>query len=689
MRRHIVLGSLGTLLAVAAGTVLCLQGCGGSDGSAASPAPDSPADTTPLQAAGLKGEFISPLLFANPYPHIPAQCHIETSRGAQNACQFCHTNGAYDIQLGNNLPQAGGEERLGNLQLDYSFAPHNPLAPLSTINRWENTLSPEKLAEVVSLLGIIPASWDMKTYIREDNWSAAFSRRPGNPKHWDGQQDTPFRLFPALAPADLPAQSDGFVRSLDETRGFFHDGKGWVTGWRAVNFMPYGIFTPMTGSVSGIYIRLPAIFMLTEGGEFSLDIYKRNLDLVERAIQDRLRPEDGDHYVGWAKTVRIYRGEYPVGTEFAHPLHYVDVAADGSDAAISAFPGTRARRVKEIRYMYKWREFHHEQFRPGEKEEGLPVYGNDSQGWVDNGVGWYLAGFIEDREGALRPQTVEELTQCLGCHSGVYKTEVTPSFTSGTGNTVDSTWAMPRKFPGELGWREMDYLGYRADPKAAPDATPGHASMGDPLNRGEGKGEMRHFLDNVVGASLYGDMPQAIERFLALTIRQDRGYASDWPKIDTSSAEAFNASQASRQKLMREMTARGDYLDASGNIQGALLYPPEQDALAAAARYRQVVVTQRYNLGKDVFAQTPVTFRYFRQDGEHFTRLDGTPYQTGDVITERTVDTEDPAKDTYLVGNVPTLIDERASYEQGGTYNPDYLPLLAEPLQFELKPTGR
>jgi len=642
-----------------------------------------------LQPAGLKGEYISPLLFTNPYAHIPAQCYIETSRGAQNACQFCHTNGVYNIHLGNNLPQAGGEARLGNLQLDYSFAPHNQLAPLATVNRWENTLTPEKLAKAVALLGITPSSWDMKTYIREDNWSTAFAQRPGDPKHWDGQQDTPFRLFPALAPADLPAQDDGFVRSLDPQRGFFHDGKGWVTGWRAVNFMPYGIFSPMTGSVSGIYIRLPAIFMQTEGGEFDLAVYKRNLDLVERAIQDRLRPEDGDHYVGMAKSVMIYRGEYPVGTEFAHPLHYVDVAADGSDARISPFPGTRARRVKEIRYMYKWQEFHHHDFRPGEKEEGLPVYGNTTQGWVDNGVGWYLAGFIEDQGGALRPQTVEELTQCIGCHSGVVKTEVGPSFTSGTGNTVDSTWAMPRKFPGDLGWQEMNYLGYRHDPKAGPQDTPGSASLGDPLNRHEGKGELRYFLDNVVGASLYGDMPQAIERFLALTITRERGYASDWPAIDTTSAESFNASQAARQQLMRAMTLRGDYLDASGHVQGALLYPPEQDALAAAARYRQVVVTQRYTLGKDVFAQTPLTYRYFRQQGEHFTHLDGTPYQTGEVITDRTVDKEDPAKDTYLVGNVSTLIDENKPYAEGGTYNPDYIPLLAEPLQFEVKPQER
>ena len=36
---------------------------------------------------------------------------------------------------------------------------------------------------------------------------------------------------------------------------------------------------------------------------------------------------------------------------------------------------------------------------------------SDSQGRVDNGVGWYLAGYIEDKTGALRPQSREELTQ--------------------------------------------------------------------------------------------------------------------------------------------------------------------------------------------------------------------------------------------------------------------------------------
>ena len=87
--------------------------------------------------------------------------------------------------------------------------------------------------------------------------------------------------------------------------------------------------------------------MQREDGSFDRTVYARNLDVLERAIQDRLRPEDGAFYQGAARTVALERGRYPVGTEIAHPLHYVEVAADGNDSAVSPYPGTRARRVKE------------------------------------------------------------------------------------------------------------------------------------------------------------------------------------------------------------------------------------------------------------------------------------------------------------------------------------------------------
>lgn len=628
----------------------------------------------PVAGLGLQGSVISPLRFSNPYPQIPAQCYTETSRGAQNTCQYCHTNAMYKAGLGNNNPQAGAEPRIGNFQLEYAYAPYDTSAPLASVNHWENTLKPEVLRQVVASLNIITSTWDMQTYIRSDNWHTAFQQRGGNLKEWDAGRQAPFRLFPALDPQDLPAKADGFVRSAEETHGFFADEQGWLTGWRALNFMPYGIFTPLTGSVSGVYIRLPAKFMQQTDGSFDLAIYKANLELLEQAIQDRLTATSPQQYFGKAQEVRVQRGLYPLGTEFAHPLHYVDVQADGSHPSISSFPGTRSRRLKEMRYMYKARTWEPSQFRSAEKAEGTGIYGNDQQGWVDNGAGWLLAGFIEDKNGALRPQTREEMTQCIACHSGITRTEF-PTFTSGTGNTIDSTWALARKFAGNLGWQEMNYLAYHADNKALPKAVPGQTGQVDPINRHLGKGELRHFLETVVGASLYGDMPASIEAWLAQEIKSTQGYSADWPSLINLDASAFQQAQALRQGLMRELTAKGRHLQANGYVQGVFLYPPQQDALAAAARYRQVVVTQRYHLGKDVFATTPWAYRHFRETTDTISKVDGTPYQTGELITERAAELDDPTSFTYRAGNTSTGIDDTRPYPVGN-YNPEYSPLL-------------
>ncbi len=635
----------------------------------------TPLEDQPVPHTTLQGEFLSPAVFGNPYSHIPAQCYVETSGGTQNACLFCHTNGPARAALGNNNPQAGMEPLLGNLQLEYSFVQTSPFTPPGSINPWENTLFPERVRAAVTARGIVPEEWDMAAYIREDNWSAGYRKRAGDAKVWDSGIDGPFRLFPGLNPDDLPADEDGFVRTTVPARAFLADGTGRITGWRAVNFMPYGIFTPMTGSVSGIYLRLPERFMRNREGVFDLAVYQDNLDLLERAIQDRLRDDDLDHYHGMAADTVVQRGLYPLGTEFAHPLHYVDTAADGS-SPFSPFPGLRSRRVKEIRFMYKREPYDPRYLLPGDKEEDAPIYVNPQQGWIDNGAGWILAAFIEDEQGELRPQTPEELMQCLGCHSGTGAYDP-PLFTSGTGNTIDSTWSFPRKFAGAAGWREMDYLGYRATPGVDDDQTPGTAQQGDPLNRHAGKGEFRLFLDHVVGGNLYGVMPAAMERFLAEVITPANGYTAAWPYLDTTSPEALLESQRLRQQLLREMTRRGDYLDSAGNIQPALLYPPCRDALSAASRYRQVVVTQRYNRGKDVFPETPFTFRYYRTPDSAYTHLDGRSYRLGEVITDRSIDTGNSI--TAGVGITPTGIDQLLEFDAGGTYFPEYMPLLSAP----------
>jgi len=614
----------------------------------------------------LIGDRISPLMFDNPYAQIPAQCYIETAAGTQNACLFCHTNGVWAQGMGNNNPQAGAFADIGNFQREYSFAPYDNTSPLATINRWENTLFPEKLAAHIANLGIDVQAWDMQTYIRQDNWQTAYNQRPLKTTAWDSGTDSAFRFLPALNPSDLPAQADGFVRTHNSNNSFFNDGKGLNTGWRAVNFMPYGIFSPQTGSVSGIYLRLPAMFMQTETGQFDLALYEQNLELVAKAVQNRLTDSDSKTYLGAAKQINVIKGVYPVGTEFAHPLHYVDVDADGSDLSISRFTGTRSQRVKEVRYMIKWEDYNPNGHRPTAGAEPSSILGSDKQGWVDNGAGWYLVGFIEDKNGALRPQNREEMTQCIGCHSGVRETEF-PTFTSGTGNTVDSTWSFPRQLPNGQGWQEMNYLGYVAGKGA---------TIAEPVNRDQNTGEYRLFLEHVVGANLYGQMPDSIENALAQRIRTDKGYSANWSPIDQSSAAAYRDNQKLRQKLLREFTAKSDYKDAQGRIKAELFYPPKVDALLGASRYRQVVATQTYTKGKDVFAQTPHTLKALRPVNEQPKKLDGTSYMFNEVINERSIEQGNPSSSTYRAGDSLTEIDSELPFKQGGNYLPNYTPFL-------------
>lgn len=640
--------------------------------------PPDAGDAAYGQVAPLHGEVIDRSIFPNPHAHVPAQCHVETAAGAQNACLFCHTDGVWRRRLGNNNPQAGANPNVGNLQTEYSFGAFGlPFVPNASINPWQNTLLPQRLRAALSSLGVDPASWDMPAWIRQDNWREAYRRRPSHGAGWDTGVDDPMRLFPALDPDDLPAADDGFVRAHEATRAIWHDGRGWNTGWRAVNFMPYGVFTPYAGAVSGIYLRLAPRFMRRADGVFDLATYAANLERVARNVQDRLGDDPPTHYLGAAATIRLERGQYPLGTEFAHPLHYVDVAADGRDPAVGRYPGGRAQRVREIRWMMKLRPWHPDEFGLAAKEESAPVVAHRTQGWIENGTGWLLAGWIEDARGRLRAQTPSELLQCVGCHSGnVRQSDIGQhaTFTAGTGNTVDASWSLPRQLPGAAGWREADLLGYRVGAPAL--AHP------EPRNRGHGRGEFGFFLDHVVGASLYGEMPAAIERDLAVRILRARGYAQDWPRLEAAIAardpDALADLQARRLALMRAFTARGEHLDGDGRIRSVLLVPPPADALAAARRYRQVVATQRFDFGKDVFDETPLSLRYFRRAAQGFGHQDGRPYRIGEPILDRPVDPV-VANLTHGYGVVPTLIDPGRAVAAGGTFVADWVPLLVTP----------
>jgi hypothetical protein len=556
----------------------------------------------------------------NEDPSIPAQCWIETGYGSQNACKYCHTVELARRGHGNAWPMDVNVEA----QVLYAF----PSPNLNRVN-WDNVIHPQRLVARLEEAGLaVPRPGDAANlnYVRTDNWRAAYAEaRPDGDETWDNRSnpDSPLRLLPALDPDHLYSwraedATEGGRHGYVDREGFVRNERGGYTGWRAVNFFPYAIFTPLTGSVSGIYIRLPQAFR-TQDGEADLDVYRRNLALLERQI--KARAPSRATYFGDANQVPVRPGFYPVGTEFAHPLHYVDLAADGergtgldgvaaSESVDYEFPGTRSKRVKEVRYLYKWKDVSLEDI--GEDEEGgATILGREWQGWIDNQAGWILAAYIEDRKGELRPQTTEELLQCLGCHSRV-------------GNTVDAVWSLQRKLPGALGWGEMDYGAYDS-------AQPGRTRLADYRNPGLDKGELEYFFWSVVGADLFGVMPAQIAGDLKayaeaedlaekLGIGANLDLVFDDGRLSGLAEGERRPLLEARAAIMRHYADARAYLarddDGQPFIRGRIFYPSEQAMHANIALYRRVVLDQSYNLGKTVFGTEPGEVPFtFRSDG--------------------------------------------------------------------------
>lgn len=575
----------------------------------------------------------------NEDPAIPVQCWIETGYGTQNACKYCHTNSLADMGHGNAAP-------LAEDQILYSF----PSPNLNRVN-WRNVIAPQEIIERLTRERIeVPGAKDPKcaAYVRSDNWRAAYNKaRPKGETSWNNPSNasSPLQLVPALNPDDLyPMKGD------DPTKGGRHgyvDGEGFVrnkekgyTGWRAVNFFPYAIFTPLTGSVSGIYIRLPEPFMQVDGS-LNIETYRQNLELLEKNIKNQ---EPGSSfYFGDANEVPVKKGFYPKGTEFAHPLHYVDLNADGQ-AGTSLdgvhprgiedyeFPGTRSKRVKEIRYMYKWEDVDLDDIAIEEEEEDHPaVLGKEWKGWIENGAGWILAAFIESRTGEIRPQTTEELLQCLGCHSSV-------------GNTVDAVWSFQRKLPGSAGWGEMDYGQYQ---KEVPERT----RLQDYYNADQDMGELEYFYYTVIGADLFGIMPDEIKRELLvyagekdlaakLDLKNPLELLFDDHKLKTTGKAKRKEIVEERTLIMRDFASSREYLyldGASGKsyIKGKLFYPSISTMLSNITSYRRIVLDQSFNLGKNTFGSQPDAIPFtFRSDGT-VKNGEGNIIPLGEVIASR------------------------------------------------------
>ena len=363
-----------------------------------------------LLAAPLAAQDDDPLAYAreraaaiaNLEAGVPAACYTKTE-GRHNPCWVCHTQ--------SDFPNTTSD---WTLQTEYAFSSEG------RENRWTN-LFKDRRAEIATI-----GDAEILAYIRTDNYGA---------------------LREAMAKVEGYA---GFRPDLDIEAGF--DAQGFArdgTRWRAIRYRPFpGTFWPTNGSTDDVFIRLPIAFATDEAGMASRPVEIENYAILERAVRDGVAAK-GERYRGAAKGIAVRAGLYPEGVEFLHTVRYLDPERST----------LMARRLKEVRYSKKvrdldaWSLLRAEERESEERQNGrLPRYTGAALEGIENGVGWRLQGFIEDRRGRLRLQTEEETRFCMGCHSHL-------------GVTIDQTFALPRKLPGDDGWRHQDLNGQRDVPQ--------------------------------------------------------------------------------------------------------------------------------------------------------------------------------------------------------------------------------
>ncbi|MCB1836570.1 MAG: hypothetical protein KDH99_03030 [Alcanivoracaceae bacterium] len=485
--------------------VMLLGGCSETS-EPATPLPD----VAPAQRVTVTSERIT-----NLEAPVPPQCYTRTD-GRHNPCYTCHQ--MYDRG-------AGAKRRMnelddGGLQGGYLFSEEG------LVNHWSNLFVDRRdwLADV--------SDDDIVRYVATDNYAALDDRLRA--RDWPG-------FIPDLAHYAHPELA------FDE-QGFARDDSGWV----AFNYKPFpGTFWPTNGSTDDVAIRLPQAFRQLDGKD-NRDIYLLNLTLVEMNIKNlntlsiptqdeqALRIDldaDGtlsaaatrlvqrDHYLGDASPVRRLFQQYPEGTELMHSVRYV-----GVDDQENIFTPPR---MKELRYMKKIREL--PEYDVGsryarerkEKIEGLlPTFVDHRDKGMENGYGWMLQGYIEDYDGALRPQTHEETMFCMGCHAAV-------------GVTIDHTFALARKVDGAAGWGYIDTRG-----------------MPDVSNVSEPHGEIANYLARAGGGSEFRENTEMLARWYRAdgSVDLDKVRAADVYTLITPSRERALALNKAYTHIVRHQS---------------------------------------------------------------------------------------------------------------------------------------
>jgi len=414
-------------------------------------------DLTSTEVLNEKSAYISP------------QCYTKTqdeNLNVYNPCYSCHINSDEPNYIDD-----------WDLQESYAFSENSYKNPFTN-----------SFKDRTTLVNAINDNQILE-YINQDNYKDENGNIILNtklkydlPKEWDFAYDG---VKDSVWSGYVP---DCYFNFDDE--GFDKDKKGEFTGWRVFAYSPFlGTFWPTNGSTDDVLIRLPKSMMLDENGDFSKEIYKINLAIVESMIKRKdidlgfevdeskygvdlnhnnildktstivykwITPDAisnypkiiyYNYYVGLAKSkletneLNIAPGLYPNGTEFLHSVRYIGIKDDKSGIKL-------ANRMKELRYAKKttwntYAQLSNAALSEIKEKDTFPdrlrtIKGNIETG-LTTGLGWNYQGFIEDINGNLRPQSYEETLSCIGCHSGI-------------GAITDSTFAFPRKFDSADSW---------------------------------------------------------------------------------------------------------------------------------------------------------------------------------------------------------------------------------------------
>lgn len=524
--------------------------------------------------------------------YIPSQCYTKTTNSANenilhNPCFSCHVK--------NKEPNFTLMD--DDLQEGYDFP------GLALKNPWLN-LFKDRSKEVSKI-----SDEEILKYIREDNYKdengqiILKSKLENLNKDWDFNEN---------------GKWDGYIPDINfnfDAQGFDKTNDDKYTGWRAFAYQPFlGTFWPTNGSTDDVLIRLSKEFQSDENGNFDLEVYKINLLIIEALIKQKtLQTDEIDEkkygvdlnqngkldiatqivfnwvkpkydaktkkihdfsmsYVGMAKKlldenkIKIAPGLYPVGTEFAHTVRYIDFDENKNIKMAS--------RLKEFRYSkkHKWNTYAQlnnlglaDIKERHDFPDRLDIYLGDIETGLGNKRGWYYQGFIEDKKGDLRPQSYEENLSCMGCHSNV-------------GVIADSTYVYQRKLEkgsyldGWYHWTQKDMRGLKDRSSINGDTE-----------------YVRYLKENSAGDEFRAN-DEIVEKF----------FKKDWQKESENIEKDLIAKlENPNVKLSQEWKFKLDELEKIKNDISYLILPSAKRAIELNKAYKVIVDEQSFIYGRD------------------------------------------------------------------------------------------